>query len=555
MLPLIDLAAAGLSSGDIASLRVLAADWRASVDDTLQVNLDEPDAAPLVDCTRDLLSAIAEPDWQRRWLHEWHRLQGRGYSSADLLTALEQTADRTIERLTGNFAQASRLELRLTISLRRAVVAAVCAAIELGEAARQAETGLASEHAALVVLNRLRQNDTPVTIFSLSLVNRDALSQLSASDLQDLPMGIADRLYRCLRPQDSIFAGREAEWITVLPGVTSKVQAAVTATAIRQEFSRPLALPGGQRMRLDIMIGIAMMPADGEPAELALQAARLARHALPPHAGEPGWFHPALRDDWSHRVELTKELEQAIAQNQLTLHLQPQVLLPEARCIGAELLLRWQRAGGEWVPPPLIVDMIEKNGWRPRFTDWLVRQAVGISNDLAAAGIEVRLSLNLSADDLLDRDLPELFAQILATWQRPARLLAVELTESAALADRQCAQGILERLEALGIELALDDFGTGYSSLGHLATLPIRELKIDRSFIIAMENSPDQLRLVRSIIDLAHDLGMVPLAEGVESTTQRDRLLALGCPRMQGYLYARPMPLADFIPWFREHGR
>jgi sensor c-di-GMP phosphodiesterase-like protein len=248
---------------------------------------------------------------------------------------------------------------------------------------------------------------------------------------------------------------------------------------------------------------------------------------------------------------MSEELHLALNCETLTLFMQPQIDAVSGECCGAELLLRWRRENGEWVPPPLIIEMIEENGWHHLFTDWLIRFALYTATELSAAGIEIPLSINLMAADLLDSDLPDMFAQRLETWQIPGSRFTIELTESAMLTDPAGCLEIMRQLRALGLRLALDDFGTGYSSLSYLVNLPVDEIKIDRSFVIAMSASNDHLRVVRTIIDLAWDLEMQPLAEGVESEAQVELLRQLGCNRMQGFLYAEALPLEAFIAWYQ----
>jgi EAL domain-containing protein (putative c-di-GMP-specific phosphodiesterase class I) len=199
----------------------------------------------------------------------------------------------------------------------------------------------------------------------------------------------------------------------------------------------------------------------------------------------------------------------------------------------------------------MAMEIVEENAWRHLFTDWMFRCALRIAADMEAAGGDFRLSLNLTAGDLLDEDLVEMIAQRLETWQMRGDRFALELTESAMLLNRERCLETLNQLRELGFQLALDDFGTGYSSLSHLVSLPINELKIDRSFIVAMDRSDEHLRIVRTIIDLARDLGMTPLAEGVEELAQVEQLSALGCDRIQGYYYAQPMPPEAFIAWYQ----
>jgi sensor c-di-GMP phosphodiesterase-like protein len=246
-----------------------------------------------------------------------------------------------------------------------------------------------------------------------------------------------------------------------------------------------------------------------------------------------------------------EELRQAIELELLDLHMQPQIDLNSEACIGAELLLRWQRKNGEWVPPPQIIEMIEQNGWRSLFTDWLIRAAVRTSEKLYAAGVKVTLSINLTAGDLLDPDLPDLLDLSLKAWNIPGSRFILELTESAMMGDRTLGMAAIERLRSMGFQMSLDDFGTGYSSLSYLVSLPIHELKVDRSFVIAMFQSEENMRIVHTIIDLAKDLGMVSLAEGIDEARQLEQLRQLGCKIGQGFLFAKPMPLPDFIAWFK----
>ena len=196
--------------------------------------------------------------------------------------------------------------------------------------------------------------------------------------------------------------------------------------------------------------------------------------------------------------------------------------------------------------------MIEENGWRLMFNDWLLRAVMRAAAELEKAGIGIGLSFNLTAADMLDDDLPEFLEQNLQTWRIPGERFTLELTESALMFDRAKGSSIMHRLRKLGCRIALDDFGTGYSSLSYLVSLPLNELKVDRSFVVAMLDSADSLRVVSTIVDLARDLGMMPLAEGIEDEQQRDQLLALGCLAGQGYLYAQPMTIEQFIAWYHS---
>lgn len=549
----LDLAPFRLDAEALASLAALAPLWRTAVEAVLADESDDPVVAEFAAISSELATRIGDPAWQQGWLSAWHKLHGRGFSLVDTLTFFYRIIEFCEASLFGETSQISHLHLDLFSILRRSIYAAISGAIELGEEAGLARAGLPGELAALHCLREMVAAGQAVAVLSLALVNRNRFGQLAASDLQSLPGVVAERLRELLRPQDRVFSGREGEWLLLLPGVHSMAQPTLAASHIERLFADPLGLLSGRRMHLEATIGAALMPDHGNDPEAILQAARLARWALQPRLETFGWFVPEMRQDWQRRFEMAEELHLALQRETLLLFLQPQIDAASGECTGAELLLRWQRASGEWVPPPQIIEMIEENGWRQQFTDWLIRSALHMASELTAQGADIPLSLNLTAADLLDADLPEMFSQRLRTWQMPGSRFTLELTESAMLADPERCLEIMRRLRGLGLRLALDDFGTGYSSLSYLVNLPLNEIKIDRSFIVAMTTSEEHLRVVRTIIDLAWDLEMMPLAEGVEDAVQVAQLRRLGCNRMQGYLYARPMPPAEFVAWYRAH--
>ena len=547
----IDYAAFGVGEDDLPSLRALAGIWRSAVGATAAAFGSSHLLDEFVDRTSELPLRINDFGWQREWMLAWHKLSGRGFSLADMFSFFSHATARAEADLFGQQAQVGRVQLELFAILRRSVVAAISCAIELGEEVRETEAGLPGEWVAMRTLREMGARGQPVAVLSVSMVNRQALSNLTASELHSLPGLLSGQLSSLLRPQDKAFVGHEGEWLLLLADVTSMAQPALAASHIHRVFDHPVRLLGGRGVALEASIGIAMFPDHGNAADEVIQAARLARASLQTSREPFAIFDTAMRQDWQHRQQLSEELREALRKDHLTLFLQPQVDGVGPSCFGAELLLRWQRANGEWVPPPVIVDIIEEYGWRAQFTNWLVRAALHHAAELDAAGIAVRLSLNLTAGDLLDTDLPELVGQCLESWRLPADRFTFELTETALMRDRERGLEIMTRLRAMGIRLALDDFGTGYSSLSYLATLPLNEIKIDRSFVVGMFSSIDNLRIVRTIVDLTNDLGMESLAEGVEDVAQRDQLLALGCTRIQGYLYAKPMPMPEFITWYR----
>ena len=196
-----------------------------------------------------------------------------------------------------------------------------------------------------------------------------------------------------------------------------------------------------------------------------------------------------------------------------------------------------------------FIPFAEQTGFIRTLTIWVFEEAARHWLELHGAGIPLMLSVNLSTRDLLDQDLPAKFEALLVKHRVPAEGFCLEITESAIMDDPQRALGVLHRLSALGFKLSIDDFGTGYSSLAYLKKLPVDELKIDKSFVMSMETDLDDAKIVRSTIDLAHNLGLTVVAEGVENAKAWDLLRELNCDQAQGFHMGRPMPCADFRKW------
>ncbi len=549
---LIAFADYGLSDAEVRSANAMAPYWRGAVADAMRRAPPDDEFEELLG---GLVGGLSDVAWQRRWIRLWDRLGDQGVALGELFRPVFAAIETSERALLAAVGTPRTIHLDLCAAFRRAVLAACCGAIETREAVRNLRSGVSGELTALHSLDAMAAGNRRVGVVSLSLLGRDSDSHVSARDLQQLPGLIFERLQRLLRPQDLIFAGREGEWLLLLPDVDSKVQPSLAVAAIQRDFAEPVRLDSGRPVALAVTVGAALLPDHGRDADGAIRAARLARWAAAAAGEGFGWFRSEQDEAWQRRAALADELQGALLQDALELHLQPQVDLATRICLGAELLLRWRRSDGEWVPPPLAVELIEQNGWRQAFTEWLLRSAMRIAVDLQVAGIPVTLSINLTAPDLRDPDLPDLLAQYLETWDVPGDRFILELTESAMMGDRAHCLAVIARLRQLGFRMSLDDFGTGYSSLSYLVSLPIHELKLDRSFVVAMFDSEDNMRIVRTILDLANDLGMVPLAEGIDDPRQAEQLRALGCRMGQGFLYAQPMPLAEFVAWYRQRRR
>ena len=242
-------------------------------------------------------------------------------------------------------------------------------------------------------------------------------------------------------------------------------------------------------------------------------------------------------------------LRRAVDHGELRLYLQPRVSLHNARLVGAEALLRWAHPQQGLLQPMEFIPFAEQTGFIRTLTSWVTAESLRTWRRLHGQGLTLMMSINLSTRDLMDQDLPPKLATLLDAQRVPAQALCLEITESAIMDDPHRAQQTLERLSEMGFRLAIDDFGTGYSSLAYLKRLPVNELKIDKSFVMQMARDSGDAKIVRSTIDLAHNLGLKVVAEGVETATAWRTLGRLACDEAQGHLIGRPMPPAEFSDW------
>jgi EAL domain-containing protein (putative c-di-GMP-specific phosphodiesterase class I) len=282
---------------------------------------------------------------------------------------------------------------------------------------------------------------------------------------------------------------------------------------------------------------------------LLLARAELAMHAA--KRGQSGCevYAPSMDAASQESLSLLSELRHAIDAGELRLFLQPKVDLHGQKIAGAEALVRWQHPTRGLVPPMEFIPFAEQTGFIRQITAWVLHASAQAWMGLQRDGLALPISVNLSTRDLMDQDLPIKVADLVAGVPPPA--LCLEITESAIMDDPQRALQTLEQLHALGFKLSIDDFGTGYSSLAYLKQLSVDELKIDRSFVMNMERDIDDAKIVRSTIELAHNLGLTVVAEGLETAKQWTLLQTLGCDQGQGYFLSRPMPAEKFTDWLR----
>jgi EAL domain-containing protein (putative c-di-GMP-specific phosphodiesterase class I) len=251
-------------------------------------------------------------------------------------------------------------------------------------------------------------------------------------------------------------------------------------------------------------------------------------------------------------LQLVGELRRAIDGEGLVLHHQPKASLRTGALVGSEALVRWEHPQRGLVPPDEFVPLAEQTGLIRPLSRWVLDAGLRQCRAWRDHGLQIPVSINLSARDLHDPQLPELVASLLERWDVVPNMLKLEITESAVMADAERAIDVLGRLRSMGVRISIDDVGTGYSSLSYLKRLPVDELKIDRSFVSHLATDDHDLAIVRSTIGLAHDLGLTVVGEGVEDLATWNVLASLGCDVVQGYFLSRPLTADALVSWLRS---
>jgi diguanylate cyclase (GGDEF)-like protein len=358
----------------------------------------------------------------------------------------------------------------------------------------------------------------------------------------------AKRLGTLVRKSDTIARLGGDEFI-ILVGDCAIVEAKQIAEKILKGLDEPIVI-GEHSLDVRGSIGIASYPADSDDADTLMRHADLAMYAA--KRGNLGLaaYEAAHGRHRKEQLSLLSDLRRAIEYEELRLVFQPKIDMRTGEAVGAEALVRWQHPERGMVPPADFIDFAEQTGFIKSITRWVIEAAARQCGRWSELGMSLKLVINISAQDLLDPGMPE---AILAALQRssvPARSLGLEITESGVMQDQAAALVVMQRLRELDIDLSIDDFGTGYSSLAYVSRLPVSELKIDRSFVRNLVQNNKDRAIVVSIIELAHNLDLTVVAEGVEDRNTLEVLRKLGCDIAQGYLFAKPLAEKEFRDWF-----
>lgn len=358
---------------------------------------------------------------------------------------------------------------------------------------------------------------------------------------------IGARLQRVLRDSDTVARLGGDEFAVIVPGA-DRVGAEIVAEKVAAALEHPFQLED-MTVQARASIGIALFPDQGADAETLVQRADVAMYAAKRNGSGHAVYDPDHDRFSLRRLALIGELRRALTAGELELFYQPKLDLRTDRVVAVEALLRWRHPEHGLMGPDRFITLAEVAGLIQPITSWVVDRALRQCRSWLNAGIDLGVSVNISARDLHDAELPNRFAEKLDRWHIAPDRLVVEITEHEIMRDRVQAAETLGRLARMGVRVSIDDFGTGYSSLADLRQLPIDEIKIDRSFVADMATDVNDAVIVRSIVDLGHNLGINVVAEGVENAEIRGWLDELGCDELQGFDICHPLPARELGRW------
>lgn len=340
------------------------------------------------------------------------------------------------------------------------------------------------------------------------------------------------------------------EFGILLPGLASAADFLFVAKKLQDFLQAPFMIDGIP-IAVETSIGVASMPQHATDADGLLQRAEIAMYRAKRMASAYLLYAPEFDSHTPEHLRLMAELRDAIDRHQLVLHFQPKVDIKTARVVGVEALVRWQHPRRGLLMPDAFIGAAEYTGLMAPLTRWVLIEALNKGQHARCDGFDLRMSVNLSARSLHDPHLPAIVEDALRATGSSPEQLTLEITESAIVLDPQGAQDTLGTLRGMGVWVSIDDFGTGYTSLGSIKRLPVNEIKIDRSFVAGMLTDKSDAMIVRSVIDLGHNLGLRTVAEGVESSEMFERLAALACDEVQGYYISRPQPHDALQSWLK----
>lgn len=397
-----------------------------------------------------------------------------------------------------------------------------------------------------------RRNNQTFALLSLDLNGFKEINDTLGHQAGDHVLQVvADRLRTSLRESDTVARMGGDEFTVLLTNVHGTDGVATVCKKLVRTLDEPIDY-GGQQIEASASLGAAVYPDHGEDATDLLRASDVAMY----HAkhGQTGYklYDRKLRDTASNRVVMKHEIRDAIDKHELVLHYQPRIDFRTGMINGVEALVRWNHPRLGLLYPDKFIEQAEESGFIKPLTEYVLREALRQCEKWNDMGLNLAVSVNISAINVQDPKFPAKLAELLAEVKVDAHQLELEITETAVMAEPVRAIECITQLHELGLQVAVDDFGTGYSSMAYLKELMVAKIKIDRSFVRDMANNHGDAVIVRSTVELGHNLGLKVIAEGVENQVVWERLKELGCDDAQGFHMGKPIDADELLTWIRK---
>ncbi len=402
-----------------------------------------------------------------------------------------------------------------------------------------------------------RRNKQKLAIMFLDLDRFKTINDTLGYAVGDrLLQGVAERLKNYLRGEDTLARLGSDRFMLLLPGIIQVEDVAKIAQKLLEAFKRPFHF-GDHELYVAASIGITLYPNDGEDIQTLMKNADTALYRAKEQGRDTYQFYtPSMNATALERLKLENSLRRALEREEFVIYYQPQVSLSTGEIVGVEALVRWQHPDLGMVPPMQFIPLAEETGLIVPLGLWVLREACAQNKAWQKSGLPALcMAVNISARLFKQPDLVETIARILKETQLDPNYLELELTEGTIMENAEAAIKTLHQLKEMGVHLSIDDFGTGYSSLSYLKRFPIDTLKIDRSFVWDITTDPDDAAITVLIINMAHNLGLKVVAEGVETKEQLEFLRSHHCDLFQGYLFSQPISAEAFIKLLQEERR
>jgi diguanylate cyclase (GGDEF)-like protein len=406
-------------------------------------------------------------------------------------------------------------------------------------------------------LGRARRHNGKIALLLIDLDRFKNINDLLGRDSGDLFLRhVAQCLSEAVRDTDTVARLGADEFVIVLENISSASDIEIIAQKLQESLVRPIEIDGHE-VSATASIGISLFPKDGDSVDQLLKNADMAMYrAKSAGKNRHQFFIKAMTDSTVNYLLLENDLKKAIENNELSLNYQPQVNLHSGRINGVEALVRWQHPERGMISPVEFIPLAEETGLIEPLGDWVLKTACQTFQSWLMQGLKFgKIAVNLSPRQFRQEHFEQRVMEVITETRLPPQYLELEITESSAMENAAETVSTLKCLSQMGLSLAIDDFGTGYSSLSYLKRFPIQKLKIDRSFINDVDTDDTDAAIAKSIIDLAHNMSLKVVAEGVERPSQSRWLIDKGCDQVQGFYYAKPLSEQDLLELSNDKNR